>query len=83
VGRIALHRVDEIWDQIGSALELDRDVAPGLIDADTQLHERVVSGPEIDADGNDQYDDHSDDDEHRNENIHGQRPPCRRGFASS
>ncbi len=69
VGGVSLDRLDEVGDEVGSSLQLHRDAAPRLVDADLQLHQRVVRGPQIDAGEQD----HSDNDQYRHEPFH-QRP---------
>ena len=67
VRRVALDRLDEVRDQVGTTLELHRDVAPRLVDAHVQRDQRVVRGPQVDAD--DQHE--CDDDEDGDEPFHG------------
>ena len=49
--------------QVGAALELHGDVAPGLVDAHVEGDERVVGRPEVDADDDRQQHDDADEDE--------------------
>ena len=61
---IPLHRLDQIREQVGASLQLHGDVAPRLVDANVQLHQRVVRRPQVDTgDDDDRDDDDSDDDE--------------------
>jgi hypothetical protein len=42
VGRIPLHGIYEIWDQVITTLQLDVDIAPGFVDARREPDEPVV-----------------------------------------
>src|SRR5580704_14791209 len=64
VRRIALHGLDQVWDQVITALELDIDIRPGVVGSHSELHQAVVNTYQ--DNGNDhQYDD-EDDDSHAN-----------------
>src|SRR6187431_2480877 len=63
MGRIALHRLDQVRQQIGSTLQLDGDVAPRLVDAHIERDQRVVCRPQVDADD----DDERHDDQYRDQ----------------
>ncbi len=63
VCRVSLDRLDEVRDEVGTTLELHGDVAPRLVHADVQRHERVVRRPQVDTDDDDEQDDDADDDE--------------------
>ena len=49
VGGVALHRLDQVGDEVVAALELHVDLGPGVLDPVPQLDQAVV---------------HDDDDEH-------------------
>ena len=71
---VALHRLDEVRQQVGSPLELDRDVAPRLVDAHVQRDERVVGRPQVDADDDDERHDDEDRDQpfpHASDSVRG------------
>jgi hypothetical protein len=63
---VALDRLDQVRDEVGTTLELHRDVAPRLVDTHVQRDERVVRCPEVDSDDRDEH----DDDDDRNEPFH-------------
>jgi hypothetical protein len=42
VGGVALHRLDQVRDEVVPPLELHVDAAPGLVDLVARLDERVV-----------------------------------------
>src|SRR4051794_7854505 len=47
VGRVALHRLDQVGHEIVASLELDVDPAPGLVDPIASGDDRVALGDEV------------------------------------
>jgi hypothetical protein len=59
VGRVALHRLDQVGDQVAALLQLHVDIGEGLVDVLTQRDQPVVD-PEQDQDDDDGDDDQDD-----------------------
>ena len=55
--RIALHRLDEIGDEVGAPLQLDIDAAPALAGEIALAYEAIVERDGIKADDDDDGDD--------------------------
>jgi hypothetical protein len=60
---VALDRLDEVGQQVGTTLELHGDVAPRLIHPHIEPNQPVVGRPQVDTDDGDERDDDADDDE--------------------
>jgi len=61
MGRVPLHGLDQVGDEVVAPLELGVDVGPRLIRADAQADQGVV---ETDGDQDDQDDETENDPEH-------------------